>query len=212
MNVTFDPSLDADTDLRAAVAARAPLLDTIFNGTATAEWRKGTNWEGKPAAQLRLRDASGARAGADLLPFEFLRPDKLEARFRDLRNALQIVRDWRAAVADLFAAIRPWCESLPGGPMVTEELTRVAEEASGEYEIRLLTVTLGQRVMRIRPDAAWVVGWDGLVSMAGPGDLCRLCYLRAEGAWYHIPNGLPYRRLPLTEALFRELAGGVLDV
>ncbi len=112
MNVTIDPSLDADADLRAAVAARSALLEGVFNGTAAAEWRKGTNWEGKPAAQLRLHDATGAQAGADLLPGEFLAPDKLEARLRDLRDALKVVRDWRAEVVRLFATLRPWCAAL----------------------------------------------------------------------------------------------------
>ncbi|MBY0460212.1 MAG: hypothetical protein K2V38_23090, partial [Gemmataceae bacterium] len=74
MHVTIDPSLDADAGLHAAVTARLPLLEGVFNGTAAAEWRKGTNWEGKPAAQLRLRDDAGARAGADLLPVEFRDP------------------------------------------------------------------------------------------------------------------------------------------
>ncbi len=211
MQVTIDPSLDADADLRAAVAARAPLLDNIFNGTATAEWRKGTNWEGKPVAQLRLSDATGARAGADLLPFEFLSPDKLEAKFRDLRDAFQIVRDWRAAVAELFATIRPWCESLPGNPRVHEEPLCMIEGESGEYETTQLVVMRGRWTLHIKPVAAWVVGWDGMIGMNGPGDRYMLYYSRAKNAWFHTPNNLPYRELLLTEALFRKLAGDALD-
>lgn len=211
MNVTIDPSLDADADLRAAVAARAGLLEGVFNGSATAEWRKGTNWEGKPAAQLRLHDATGAQAGADLLPFEFLTPDKLEARFRDLRDALQVVRDWRAAVAQLFATLRPWCAALPGAPEVRESEIVVTERRSGSYTAPQLVVVRNHRAMLVYPVGAWVLGADGRVDLKGPGDRRMLHYSRATGSWCHVPNDAPYRELSLTEALFRELAEACFD-
>jgi hypothetical protein len=211
MHVTIDQSLDADADLRALVTARSPQLEGVFNGTATAEWRKGTNWEGKPAVQLRLRDGTGARVGADLLPAELANPTGLETRFYHLRNALETVREWRAVVAGLFATIRPWCERLPGKPRVSEHTLQVAEGESGEYEVTELSVARGDRTLRIGPVAAWVIGWEGLVGMYGPSDRAMLYYSRDRGAWFHIPNYLPYRELPLTEPLFGELAEACLD-
>ncbi len=211
MQVTIDPSLDADESLRAAVTERAGLLEGIINGTAAAEWRKGTDWQGQLAAQLRLRDPTGARVGADLLPVEFKNAVRLEARFRDLRDALQTVRDWRAAVACLFATIRPWCESLPGDPAVCGNVERVQEEASGEYLVRQLFVIRANRMMVIHPVGAWVLAADGRVDMIGPGDRAILHYFRATDSWCHIPNDAPYREFPLTESLFRELAEACLD-
>lgn len=211
MHVTIDPSLETDESLRAAVASRSGLLEGIINGTAAAEWRKGTDWRGQSAAQLRLRDPSGARVGADLLPVEFNNAVRLEGRFRDLRDALRTVRHWRAAVGCLFATMRPWCESLPGDPAVCSNVERVQEEASGEYLVRQLFVIRVSRLMTITPVGAWVLAADGRVDVIGPGDRAILHYFRATDSWFHIPNDAPYRELPLTESLFRELAEACLD-
>ena len=204
MQVTIDPSLDADTYLRAAVVGRAAMLEGVINGTATAEWRKANDWSGQPAAQLRLHDPSGARVAAYLTPDEVFNPAKAEDRIRNLKDALASVRDWRAVVARFFVTIRPWLETLPGNPTVTEQPLRVAEGESGEYDISELIVSRGRWPLRIYPRAAWVVGWEGLV-MLGDNPLY---YSRAQDAWYCAPNKGPYREIPLTEELFRELAEG----
>lgn len=209
MRATIDPSLEADEYLRAAVAARAGLLEAVIDGTATAEWRKGADRFGWPATHLTLREPSGARVGATLLAAELRNEAEVEERFRGLKTALETVRDWRVAVARLFATIRPWCETLPGVSAVAEETIRAAEGESGEYEISQLVVTAGRWPMRIYPMAAWVVGWEGLVMMSGMGRAA-LYYSRANSAWYHIPDNIPYQEVPLTEALFRELAGAIL--
>jgi hypothetical protein len=87
----------------------------------------------------------------------------------------------------------------------------VVEEKSGEYEIPELMVIRGSAGMVITPIGAWVLGADGRVDMIGPGDRAILEYTQATDSWYHVPNHLPYRELPLTESLFRDLAEACLD-
>lgn len=211
MHVTIDPSLDADADLRALVAARAPVLERVFDGTADAEWRMGADRLTRRAAFLALRDPTGARAGANVFSTELYDADRLEARVRELKTALEMVRDWRVVVDRLFATIRPWCETLPGVTAVAVEPIRVAEGESGEYDINQMVLTAGRWPVRIYPLGAWVVGWEGAVRIAGLGDHV-IYYSRAQDAWYHIPNHIPYREIPLTEELFRQLVESVYRV
>jgi hypothetical protein len=219
VQITLDPSLQNDADLSAAVAARNPLLESIINGSAAqAEWRRGTNWKGQPAVLLRLLDPSGARAGADFLPVEFKNDQQLGERLRELKEAILKVHHWRIAVEKLFTAFRAWCDRLPKKErrgatypvLVLGETIRVAEGLSGEYDISQLVVKRISTV-RITPVAAWVVGWDGRVDLIGPGDRSNLLYRQGAGRWYHVPNDLPYRELPLTEALFLDLVETCLD-
>jgi hypothetical protein len=137
---------------------------------------------------------------------------ELASRLSNLNTALRKVRDWRKAVDALFATIRPWCASLSGGSYVKETTGWVVEEQSGGYEIPELMVIRGSAGMVITPVAAWVLGADGRVDMIGPGDRRILHYTRATDSWYHVPNDAPYREIPLTEPLFRELAEACLDV
>ena len=176
-------------------------------------WRNGgktTDRFGWPAVRLDLRDSSGAQAGATLLAYDLRNTTESEDRFRSLKLALETVRDWRITVERLFVTIRPWCQTLPGVTAVTEETFHVAEGESGKYEITQLVVTAGRRPLRIYPVAAWVVGWEGLVSIHGPLGSQMIYFSRAKDAWYHIPNTTPYQEILLTEELFRELAESVL--
>ena len=219
MEITVDSSLRANAELFAAVSNRKALLEEIINGSATvAEWSAGKNWKGQLAALLRLQDRSGARVGADLLPVEFKNEHHLGERLRALKDAIGKIHDWRTAVEKLFTAIRAWCDKLPPRKvrgttyqvLVFENTILVAEGPSGEYDIAQLEIKRISAV-RVTPVAAWVVGWDGRVDLTGPGDRCILLYRQNEKMWYHVPNDLPYREMPLTEVLFLDLVETCLD-
>lgn len=210
MQITQDATVQADPTLSAAVAEKDRLLETAINGAAAqATWE--LNCEGRwPNLTLRLRDRTGSRSSATFPAVLLKNEDELTSRLGSLKAALLKVAEWRKAVAAFFGTIHPWCESLPGNPVVTEEPIRVVEGPSGEYEATQFVVAVNNQEFRIRPVAAWVVGFDGMVEVAGPADRAMLYYTRATDSWCHIPNYLPYRELPLTESLFRELVEACL--
>lgn len=212
MTITLDPSLRADPELSAAVEAKSGLLGKAIDlATARAEWRRATDARGRPLAELHLRDQFDGQATAGFAPDEFRNDTQLEYRFRDLKAALVRVAEWRRHVRALFATLRPWCEGLPGHPLVREEPWAAVEERSGEYETTRLEVRRAGQVLTITPVGAWVVAADGRVDMAGPGDRAVLLYDAPAGRWYHVPNYLPRREQPLDEPLFRQLAEDCFD-
>ncbi|MBA4065186.1 MAG: hypothetical protein C0501_16020 [Isosphaera sp.] len=182
-------------------------MESIIDlSTVNAEWSRATDVRGRPGAFLHLRDRSGAEAGVGFLPEEVRDDEAFETRLRGLKDALLKVAAWRLAVERLLTTIQPWSEALPGNPLVRREPVRVVEARSGGYETSKLVITRGGREMRVMPVAAWALGADGRVDMIGPDDTAVLEYARATDSWRHVPNDLPYRELPLTEVLFRELA------
>lgn len=210
MQITQDVTVRADPTLSAAVTGKNPLLEATIDGSAAeATWELDT--EGRwPNLTLRLRDRTGSRSSVTFPAVLLKNEDELTSRLGTLKDALLKVAEWRRTLAAFFVTIRPWCESLPGNPVVTEEPIRVAEGPSGEYDATQLVVAVNNQEFRIRPVAAWVVGFDGMVEMAGPDDRAMLYYTRATESWCHIPNYLPYRELPLTESLLRELVEACL--
>lgn len=193
------------------VAGKNQLLETTLNGsTAEATWELN-GVEGKPNLILQLRDPAGYNSSGTFAVHEFKSEAALVSRLGELGMALKHVAEWRKTVDTLFTRIRPWCFALPGEPAVCKNVNVVAEQASGEYLVQELYVVRGEDLMVITPVAAWVIGWDGRVDMNGSGDNCILEYSRAKDAWYHVPNYLPYRELPLAEEIFRELAAACFD-
>jgi hypothetical protein len=211
VKITQDATVLTDPVLSATLAEKDRLLESIINGSAAEAVWQLDGGDGRPGLNLYLRDQSGKRGSATFEPFELKSESVLAARLGTLGDALRKVGEWRRAVESLFARIRPWCASLPGNPHMTDGSTTVAEEQSGWYDVPELTVVRGRATLTITPVAAWVVGADGQVNMTGPGDRAVLEYTRATDSWYHVPNYLPYRELPLTESLFRELAEACLD-
>ncbi|MDB5309868.1 MAG: hypothetical protein JWO38_4070 [Gemmataceae bacterium] len=217
VQITQDSTLQADPVLAATVAEKNWLLETAIDGSAAEATWELNGEPGRPNLILRVRDPEGYRSSATFAPVELKNETGLTSRLGDLNEALLRVAEWRKAVDTLFARIRPWCEALSGSPAVCKNINLVREERSGEYLVReLFVIPIGgdrliDPLMVFTPVAAWVVGWDGRVDMTGPGDRYILNYSRAAGAWYHVPNYLPYRQLPLTETLFRELAEACLD-
>ena len=193
------------------VAGKNQLLETTLNGsTAEATWELN-GVEGKPNLILQLRDPAGYNSSGTFAVHEFKSEAALVSRLGELGMALKHVAEWRKTVDTLFTRIRPWCFALPGEPAVCKNVNVVAEQASGEYLVQELYVVRGEDLMVITPVAAWVIGWDGRVDMYGSGDRCILEYKRQTNSWFHVPNYLPYRTLPLDESLFRELAAACFD-
>lgn len=211
VQITQAESLQDDPVLSAAVAGKSSLLELHVNGAAAEAIWELDRVDGRPGLTLRLRDQAGYRSSASFAPLELRNDTGLTSRLTSLGEAMRRVVEWRKTVDLLLDRLRPWCVSLPGEPAVCKNVSRVSEQQSGEYLVLGLIVARGNRLMTITPVAAWVVGWDGLVEMNGPGDRATLVYSRDTNEWYHIPNYLPYRQLPLTERLFRDLAVECLD-
>lgn len=211
MQIKQDQSVQADSKLSAEVAGKTPLLEATIDGAAAeATWELNGERE-RPNLTLRLRDQTGSRSSATFPAVMLKNEAELTSRLGSLKEALLKVAEWRKTVAAFFTKIRPWCSALPGNPVVRDYWVVVREERSGEYDVPQLMVSRGDRAMVITPVAAWVVGWDGRVDMIGPGDRFILHYTQATNEWTHVPKYLPYRKLPVTEALFRELAEACLD-
>jgi hypothetical protein len=212
MQINQDVTLQIAPALSAEVAAKTPLLEMAIGPSATeATWALNGD-PGRPSLILRLRDREGKlSSSATFAPTELKNETELTARLSCLSQALLKVVEWRKAVEALFTRIRPWCASLSGGSYVKEKSSWVEEEKSGWYEVPELMVIRGSAGMVITPVGAWVLGADGRVDMIGPGDRRILHYAQAADSWYHIPNDAPYREIPFTEPLFRELAEACLD-
>lgn len=212
MQITLSPKLQADLELSSAVAGKRQVVESIIDiPTADAEWTRATNVRGNTGAMLHLRDRSGAESSAGFLPEDFGDETRFESRLRGLKDALLKVGTWRRAVDRLLTALRPWCESLPGSPAVRREPVRVVEAQSGDYESALLTLTRAGRTVRVCPIAAWVLGFDGQVNIVGANYRGALYYKRTGNEWVHVPDGLPYRELPLTESLFHDVVEACFD-
>ena len=219
MQITQDVTLLANPTLSAVVAGKNQFLEAAVNGTAAEATWELNGIEGKPNLILQLRDRSGYKSSGTFEPYEFKSEAILASRLIDLSMALKHIAEWRKTVDALFAKIRPWCEALSGNPILCKNVNVVAEQASGEYFVQeLFVIKLAgspartiEPMMVITPIAAWVIGWDGRVDLIGGGDRFILEYSGKENAWYHVPNSLPYRTLPLTEVLFRELAAACFD-
>ena len=213
MQINQDVTLQINPTLSAEVAAKNPLLETAIGPSAIEATWELNGEPGRPSLILRLRDQKGKlTSSATFATTELKNESDLTTRLSQLNEALLTVAEWRKIVEALFARIRPWCISLPGGSYVTDKSGWVEEERSGGYEVSELIVTSGGAGMIITPVGAWILGADGRVDINGPGDRRVLHYLRATDSWYHVPNDGPYRELPLTEMLFRELAEACLDV
>jgi hypothetical protein len=212
VKIDQDSSLRADPALSAAVAENDGVLAAAVNGSvAEATWGLDTSGR-SPRVLLRLRTGEGRPfGGAEFDPVDVrYYPARFADGLGELGAALRTVTDWLPVVGRLFDRLVPWCEALPGDPVVTRGVCYVEEAQSGGYEAPELRVGHGGREMFIRPVAVWVIGWDGRVDMIGPDDRAVLHYTRATDSWHHVPNYLPYRELPLTAALFRELTEACL--
>ncbi len=211
MQITQDVTVQIDPTLSAALTDKNRLLQTTIDPTVTNAVWQFNGEEGRPGLNLYLSDQTGSRSSATIPPLVLRNEVELMLRLHKLNKAIRRVRDWRHTVAVLFATLRPWCIALPGNPCVQEGSGMVIEDMSGGYDVPELMVIRGNTAMVITPVGAWVLGADGRVDMLGPNYRAVLQYTRATDQWYHVPDAAPYRELPLTEPLFRELAEACLD-
>lgn len=211
VQINQDMTLKIDDALSAEVTAKNPLLQTAIGPSATEATWELNGEPGRPSLILRLRDQQGRlSSSATFAPAELKNDSELTTRLSDLRGAMLKVAEWRKTVEVLFARIRPWCTSLPGGSSVKDRSGWVEEEQSGGYEVPELVVIRGEARIVITPVGMWVMGADGRVDLFGPGDRRVLHYSRITDSWFHVPNDR-YQEIPLTEAIFQELSEACFD-
>jgi hypothetical protein len=205
------PSLKQKAEYSALVAQTDQTLRATVNGaSAVATWDLAADDRGRPLLVLRLRDDLNGQASAAFAPDELQSMRHLESRLHKLKGALVQVGHWREQLRLLFENLRLWCQALPRGADVQEELITIREERSGEYEVSRLVIRSDGQVMWVEPVALWIVGADGRVDLEGVGGPFTLLYSQQDGAWVFLRETPPLATFPLTQQLFLQLAEACL--
>jgi hypothetical protein len=213
VNIDQAVNLRLNALLSTLVAQKDAVLNSVID-VATAEgiWELGADERGRPVLTLRLRDQFNGQCSATFAPEELQNDAHLSSRLYGLKEALIRVGHWRGQIQRLFADIRQWCQNLPGGAYVQEEPIIIREERSGEYDATRLLITRDGHTLRVEPIATWIVGADGRVDLKGMGGPFTLLYSQQDGGWFYFPDTFPrVKPLPLTDALFLQLAEACLD-
>lgn len=210
-SLTQTPALQADAANSQLVTPTYAAAQAAFSPTANGVWERTLDGQGRVVLRLRIAD-QGAEASADFAPEELANPAHLAKRLASLQSAVVRVGHWRGRLETLFAQIRAWAATLPGGAAVVTEAPRtVREERSGEYTVSELLLHRGGAEMRVVPIAAWVVGANGRVDLLGAGGPFVLIHDETDG-WQYVRERYPVVTLEvLTEGLFHQLAQACLD-
>jgi hypothetical protein len=133
------------------------------------------------------------------------------------QSELPEIAAWRGALDELYSNIEEWTQdgiTWPAGsdlpPAIVKSQIQLDEPKSGPYEVPQLLLKKNGRAMWIRPVARWVIGAEGRVdlqraerySSEGP---FTLVYLKGNGGWHWVDEGVAGKLRPLTGELFRRL-------
>ena len=107
----------------------------------------------------------------------------------------------------MFQQIRLWLAEAEQKKLIKVSSAQVelTEEALGTYTAPSLTLTVGARIVKLRPIGSTIIGADGRVDMESPNGVYMFLYLAGTKKWVHGLGERPADFPELTEELFTNL-------